>query len=114
MQRKPGRPVIADAPKVESGGQVFTVLAAPVATVPARRKRKLWATRFPYVPTDMKKHESKPAAYRYVTREVDLWRRGALRSKDVVVYVDEQDGRGWQVFERIDLAELAKAGGSDA
>jgi hypothetical protein len=32
---------------------------------------------------------------------------GALRSQHLTVYVDERDGRGWQVYEHLDLSELA-------
>ena len=73
-------------------------------------KRKLWATNFPRIVSPKKRHQSKAAAYRYVAAEAALWGAGSLRSQHLTVYVDEDDGRGWQTYEHIDLAELAKAG----
>ena len=78
--------------------------------IPMQRKRKVWATRFPYIATDYRKHPSQPAAYREVAREAENWRRGVLQSPVLAVYVDERDGQGWQLYERINLAEWAKAG----
>lgn len=70
-------------------------------------KRKLWATRYPRIVSPMHRHESKAAVYRYVKNEVANWLCGALRSQHLTIYVDERDGHGWQVYERIDLNELA-------
>lgn len=82
-----------------------------------QRKRKLWATQFwgVHTPRSAKRpHESKAAVFRYVEAQVANWLDSAVLSKNLTVYVDERDGQGWQVYERIDLDELAKAGGSDA
>jgi hypothetical protein len=73
--------------------------------------RKLWSTRFDRIPVEHQRHESKAAAYRYVENEVRNWLCGALRSQHLSVYVDERDGRGWQLYEKVDLAELAKRDG---
>lgn len=70
-------------------------------------KRKLWATQFHLIGTLKQRHESKPAAYRQVENDVRNWLAGVLRSQHLTVFVDERDGQGWQVYERIDLAELA-------
>jgi hypothetical protein len=82
-----------------------------------QRKRKLWATQFwgVHTPRSAKhRHESKAAVYRYVEAQVANWLDGAVLSKTLTVFVDERDGLGWQLHERIDLDKLAKAGGSDA
>lgn len=70
-------------------------------------KRKLWATQFHLIGTPKRRHESKAEAYRYVENDVRYWLAGALRSQHLTVFVDERDGQGWQVYERVDLAELA-------
>jgi hypothetical protein len=70
-------------------------------------KRKVWGTQFAQIGSDMKRHQSSAAAYRYVREQAKLWASGALRSQRLTVYVDEGDGRGWRTYERIDLAELA-------
>lgn len=66
--------------------------------------RKLWATRFDRIPNEYRRHESKVQAYRYVENDRANWACGALVSQYVTVYVDERDGHGWQVYERIDLS----------
>jgi hypothetical protein len=76
-------------------------------------KRKLWATKFNFAGASMRRHESKTNAYLWVENDVRNWLAGSLRSQHLTVYVDERDGQGWQTYERIDLAELAKAGESD-
>lgn len=76
-------------------------------------KRKLWATRYERLVTPYRRHESKTAVYRYVENEVANWLCNALRSQHLTVYVDERDGQGWQVYERIDLDGLAKADRTD-
>lgn len=70
--------------------------------------RKLWATRIDRIPGEYRRHESKAQAYRYVENDVANWLAGALRSQYVTVYVDERDGRGLQVYERVDLEQLAQ------
>ncbi|WP_027930735.1 hypothetical protein [Amycolatopsis thermoflava] len=70
-------------------------------------KRKLWATRYSGFSNPMKRHESKAAVYRYVQNEVANWLCGALRSKRLAVYVDNREGLGWQLYEWVDLDELA-------
>lgn len=67
--------------------------------------RKLWATAFARVRPDKRRHESKAAVYRYVEGVSADWAAGALRSQHLTVYVDERDGRGWQTYEHIDLAD---------
>lgn len=76
-------------------------------------KRKLWATRYARIVGPMRRHESKAAVYRYVENEVANWLCNALRSQHLTVYVDERDGQSWQVYEHIDLDELAKADSTD-
>lgn len=75
--------------------------------------RKLWATSFPRIPGEKKRHESKAAAYRYVVDDAARnWLAGALRSQHLMVWVDERDGRGWQRYEDIDLATFGAGDGS--
>jgi hypothetical protein len=79
-----------------------------MSTETPRKPRKLWATRFDRVVTNYRRHESKAEAYRYVRNDLTNWLVGALRSQFITVYVDERDGRGYQVYERIDLEQLAE------
>lgn len=72
-------------------------------------KRKLWATQFHLIGTPKRRHESRAAAYRSIDNDRRRWVFGSLRSQHVTVFVDERDGQGWQVYERIDLAELGGA-----
>lgn len=66
--------------------------------------RKLWSVRFPYVPGGCRdRPESKASAYRYVRNHAANWDCGALRSPILNVEVDERDGQGWRLYERIDL-----------
>jgi hypothetical protein len=68
--------------------------------------RKRWATTFPHVPgAPIQKHPSKAAAYRQVQKEELNWRGGMLRSSELKVLVDE--GRGWETYERVNLADLS-------
>jgi hypothetical protein len=73
--------------------------------------RKLWMTDWPEItlldPRD--RHTSKAATYRFVDRQAQARRRGERASNRVDVYVDEQDGRGWQLYERVDLDTLGGA-----
>lgn len=68
------------------------------------RPRKLWSTTFMGDPM-RRRHESRAAAYRYVENDRRNWLCGALRWHVIDIWVDERDGRGWQRYERIDLAE---------
>lgn len=73
------------------------------------KKRKLWATRLlPSLP--YKRHESQAAAYRHVQHLATEHAAGSLRAdiSRVTVFVDERDGRGWQRFEVLDLADLVR------
>lgn len=65
-------------------------------------KRKLWMTsQGPY----QRCHGSKAAVYRYVESQCADWAAGALWFQYLRVYVDLRDGRGWYLYEQIDLAE---------
>jgi hypothetical protein len=69
-----------------------------------RKPRKLWSVRFPHIPAARRhRPESKVSAYRYVRAYAANWDRGALRSPIVNVEVDERDGRGWRLYEQVDL-----------
>jgi hypothetical protein len=68
--------------------------------------RKLWKITWPEVPRSVERPESQAAAYRYVRAQAANWQCDALRSPLLNVYVDERDGQGWQLYERIDLREL--------
>jgi hypothetical protein len=70
--------------------------------------RKKWATRLH--PADPRKtHDSKPATYRYVQQQAGHYRDGMVRAdlNRITVYVDEGLGRGWELYETINLADLA-------
>lgn len=76
-------------------------------------KRKLWATSFPRIATPKRRHESKAAVYRWVRGEAANWLAGALRSQYMAVWIDDRDGRGFQVYEHIDLATFGAGEGED-
>lgn len=64
--------------------------------------RKKWAFR---VNDEESMHEgfgSETAVYDAVRAEAENWASGRIR-----VYVDEREGFGWQLYELLDLAELA-------
>lgn len=54
-------------------------------------------------------HDSKAATYRWVQKQVALWSEGALRHPTLSVWFDDGDGRGWHLYERVDLREHAAA-----
>lgn len=68
-------------------------------------KRKLWKITGQFSQEQLYRPESKVMAYRYIDNDRANWQAGALRSPYRTVWVDERDGRGWQVWERIDLRE---------
>jgi hypothetical protein len=70
-----------------------------------KAQRKLWSTT---VVGNRRRHESRAQAYRYVENDRRNWLAGALRDSVVNVWVDERDGRGWQLYERIDFAGEGK------
>ena len=66
--------------------------------------RKRWSTTT--IPGATRRyHESKAEAYRYVTNDRANWQAGALRSPIVRVWVDDRDGTGWHLYERVNFAE---------
>ena len=70
--------------------------------------RKKWATR--HHPAEQRRvHPSQAAAYRYVQKEAGHYRLGALRADltRITVWVDEGLGRGWELYETVDLSEIA-------
>lgn len=69
--------------------------------------RKKWATSFPWIPADKRqRHPSEPAVYRYLKEQAGMVAQ--LRSTLVTIWLDEGDGRGWQIYERVDLREVAR------
>ncbi len=70
--------------------------------------RKKWATRL-HPASQRVTHPSKTAAYRYVRNQAVALRAGMLRAdlNRCTVWVDEGLGRGWELYETVDLAELA-------
>lgn len=63
-----------------------------------------------------KAHPSQAAVYRWLQWRAEELAAGMLaddRSK-VIVWLDERDGRGWQRFENVDLAELAAMTSTEA
>lgn len=74
--------------------------------IPERKLRKLWSTTVDAVPAaSRRRHESRASAYRYVENDRRNWLCGALRGSRVTVWVDERDGRGWRMYERLDFAK---------
>lgn len=72
-------------------------------------KRKLWKTLSQAKAVDLalsEHQESGAAVYRWVQVQAGRWHGGDLKDPFVVVYVDERDGRGWQIYDRIDLREI--------
>lgn len=49
---------------------------------------------------------SQAAMRGWVCEQVGLWSHGEPRHGRVNVYLDEHDGHGWQLRERLDLARL--------
>jgi hypothetical protein len=70
------------------------------------RKRKLWAATFIQVPGHITRFESKAQTYRWICGQAADWRCGALQSPLIEIHVDERDGRGYQLYEKIDLRKL--------
>lgn len=72
------------------------------------KPRKLWRTDWrddasAYRST---RHESQAAAYRYVRNDAANYACNPdVRPRFTEVWVDERDGRGWQLYERVDLAD---------
>jgi hypothetical protein len=78
--------------------------------VTARKLRKLWSTTNPDSDVAPRvRHESQPAAYRWIRNEAANWPCrppvGQDMTRHVDVWVDERRGHGWELFERIDLAD---------
>ena len=70
--------------------------------------RKKWATRL-HPAEKRKTHTSQTAAYRHIRDLAALYANGSLRAdlNRVSVWVDEGHGRGWELYETVNLADLA-------
>jgi hypothetical protein len=70
-------------------------------------KRKLWSTEFTDAEVDRNyyRHTSESAVYRYVREQRAEYRAGTLSCRRLLVRVDERDGHGWRIYERIDLGD---------
>lgn len=77
----------------------------------ARKNRKKW--KLTYRPAgDPDQFISQKATYEFV-RTLARWKAaGATDVEQVTVWLDEGDGREWQRYEVLDLAELAVTWGS--
>lgn len=76
------------------------------------RKRKLWKTLADANAKNLAleaRPETKAAAYRWVQCQAGRFQDGFLKDPHVTVYVDERDGQGWQIYERIDLREIVES-----
>lgn len=72
-------------------------------------KTKLWEIRQQTKDCLYKERvESKVKAYRWVHDEVANWLYGVPLTPFVEVWVDERDGNGWQLYEKVNLEELAQ------
>jgi hypothetical protein len=70
--------------------------------------RKKWATR--HHPGEKRRtHISQVATYRYVQQQAEAYHVGMIRRdlNRINVYVDEGLGRGWELYETVNLADLA-------
>lgn len=74
------------------------------------KPRKLWATQPPLMKIARENHRSQAAAYRCVANWAEEFRADVLnpRIRQIEVYVDERDGHGWKLYERIELADYGK------
>lgn len=75
--------------------------------------RKLWRTVWRSVDAEtvhrVDQHESRAAAYRYVENDAANYAAVPSPSRQVtLVFVDERDGLGWQLYELVDLADYGK------
>lgn len=70
-------------------------------------RRKLWATVVGVPAPPYRRHESRVQAYGYVENDRRNWLCGALRSPTVYVYVDERDGHGFRLHEKVDFSAEA-------
>jgi hypothetical protein len=78
-------------------------------TVMASRKAKLWKIRQKTKGCTYEcRPESKVKAYRWVRNELANWLCGAVPTPFVEVWVDDRDGNGWRLYERVNLSELAE------
>lgn len=79
----------------------------------ARKPRRLWSTTqgpeaSSVVESQRRRHESQAEAYRYVQNDATNYAaRSGTGYTYTDVWVDERDGRGWQHFERVQMADLA-------
>lgn len=70
------------------------------------RKRKLWKISYPELPNRVDdRPESAVKVDTYIRDAAANWQCGALKSPRLVVYIDERDGFGWQIYNEIDLRE---------
>lgn len=71
------------------------------------KPRRQWAVQPPLMRIARTQHRSKPAAYRQVHEWAKEFRAGTLNPAitQIEVYVDEQNGDGWQLHERVELAD---------
>lgn len=70
--------------------------------------RKKWSTTVGGNPVTRRTHESKVATYEHVRRHRGLVAAGVLRGSYTSVWVDERDGHGWKLYERIEHGTEAK------
>lgn len=69
-------------------------------------KHRLWATEFDRPGARPERHASEVATYRYVENERANWAANPLRStRYLSIYVDERKGRGFELYETIDLSQ---------
>jgi len=74
--------------------------------------RKNWATQPLLMKIARENFQSKAAAYRNVQKWAAEYRDGVLNPgiRQIEIYVDERDGHGWQLYERINLADYGTEG----
>lgn len=72
------------------------------------KPRKKWATRH-HPGASRRSHGSQVATYRHIQSLAEEYRLGMIRAdlNRVSVWVDEGLGRGWELYETVNLADLA-------
>ena len=69
--------------------------------------KKLWRTE---QAGEVTSHPTRPSAYRWIHALAERLAEGeTFESATVTVWVDERLGRGWELYERVDLREHAAA-----
>lgn len=77
------------------------------------RNRRQWGTSFSQGSGEKLRHGSYATVVRYLEHQAANWRSGLLTSPNINIYVDYDDGkgRGWELYDKIDLSTFPKGPG---